>query len=277
MIAWHFRCKQTTLIMSPTLADNTWATISIFNKHSKGENWKFWTPFNTPLVQFPTRTIGSILFGTLLAILENQTVQWEITMRKEVDYRVPAQQPCFQFNFTLSEPQFNWVSDDCMSGSRLDKGWGHSCPRGKFSPYCPLFHRLGHSNIGTIWGSWAWWFWLNGDSINKENKLLFAIPIYEHCHSSLYLKVSPEEHFYLNKYNLPCFQQSWNRVMSGGGWSTWYRPGLFSFFWIWQSNFSANWPPVLFSLTISPYLIFVTGATGGDRVSFFGRCKCLQI
>ena len=27
-IAWHFRCKQTTLVMSPILADNTWATIS---------------------------------------------------------------------------------------------------------------------------------------------------------------------------------------------------------------------------------------------------------
>ena len=195
-------------------------------------------------------------------------------MRKEVDYRVPAQQPCFQFNFTLSEPQFNWVSDDCMSGSRLDKGWGHSCPRRKFSPYCPLFHRLWHSNIGTIWGSWAWWFWLNGDSINKENKLLFAITIYEHCHSSLYLKVSPEEHFYLNKYNLPCFQQSWNRVRSGGGWSTWYRPGLFSFFWIWQSNFSANWPPVLFSLTISPVTVVLLGV--GIKLCFSGGCPIIR-
>ena len=61
--------------------------------------------------------------------------------------------------------------------------------------------------------------------MEKENKFIFAITIYEHCHSSLYLKVFPEEHFYLDKYDLPFsmneyIQQSENRVMTCGGWST---------------------------------------------------------
>ena len=67
-----------------------------------------------------------------------------------------------------------------------------------------------------------------------------------------------------------------NVSLKGGheGWSTWHRPGLLYFLEVRQSNFSANWPPVLFSLTISPVTVVLLGV--GIKLCFSGGCPIIR-